>query len=203
MSTATTTGDSEELVGRCYTEARRLPVAIGRFSSGGRMLGGPYTMTQLAVMVGSFVLLVVTRPLWGTHLALDALVVLAVPFVAGWAVARVQIDHRNPLAALVSLAGRTGAPAAGRMHGRPYRQRPARRIAPVATVDFTAAVEPETAAPEPDTERPPVLPARPHRPQPGTPPAPVGTSPGLVPVVSGVQALLAQRAARAREGAHL
>ncbi|MCZ4098082.1 hypothetical protein [Streptomyces sp. H39-C1] len=196
---ATTTNDSEELVGRCYTEARRFPLAVGRFASGGRIPGGPYTMTQLAVMVGSFVLLVVTRPLWGTNPLLDAAVVVAVPFPVGWTVGRVQIDHRNPLAALVSLAGRAGAPAAGRLHGRPFQQRPPRRIAPVATVDFTTTARPDGSAGELSVE--PEQAASAHAiPSSPAPPAPVPAPPR---VVSGVQALLAQRAARARQGARL
>ncbi|MEU3464607.1 hypothetical protein ABZ721_32240 [Streptomyces sp. NPDC006733] len=193
MSTATTTNASDELVGRCYTEARRFPLAVGRLASGGRIPGGPYTMTQLAVMVGGFVLLVVTRPLWGTNPLLDAAVVVAVPFPVGWTVGRVQIDHRNPLAALVSLASRTAAPAAGRLHGRPYQQRPPRRIAPVATVDFTTTARPDagelSAEPEQAASTDVIPPA----------PAPSASAPA--PVVSGVQALLAQRAARARQGA--
>jgi hypothetical protein len=164
-----------QLVGRCYTAARRYPLQVGQFTGGGRIPGGPYTLTQLAVMTGLFVVLVVTRPVWGGHGLLDVLVVLAVPYAAGWAICRVQIHHRNPLAAFAGLAGLVFAPPAGRLHGRPWRPRPARRVAPVITVGVRRpgplAVPGAEAAKDKDSVTP------------------------VAPVVSGVQALLAQRAA--------
>lgn len=187
--TATTTPDGnggEQLVGRCYTAARRYPLQVGQFTGGGRIPGGPYTMTQLAVMIGLFVVLVVTRPVWGGHGLLDLLVVLAVPYAAGWAICRVQIDHRNPLAAFASLAGLVFTPPAGRLHGRPWRQRPARAIGPRVTVDVQPARQaaPHAAAVLPASRRA----VRPRATPAGGPAAPAAA-------VSGVQALLAQRAA--------
>jgi hypothetical protein len=187
----TTTPDSdggEQLVGRCYTSARRYPLQVGQFSNGGRIPGGPYTMTQLAVMIGLFVALVVTRPVWGGNGLLDVLVVLAVPYAAGWGICRVQIDHRNPLAAFASLAGLVFTPPAGRLHGRPWRQRPTRAISPLVTVHVQPAHQ---AAPH--AAKAVLTPAIRHTVRPrataaGGPAAPA-------PVVSGVQALLAQRAA--------
>jgi hypothetical protein len=176
MSTATPVSSSEQLVGRCYTAARRYPLQVGRFANGGRIPGGPYTMTQLAVMIGLFVVLVVTRPVWGGHGLLDIVVVLVVPYAAGWGICRVQIDHRNPLAAFASLSGALFSPPAGRIAGRPWRARPACRLAPLITVHVQAA---EQAAPARARSG--------HAHSLGS-----GTA---APVVSGVQALLAQRAA--------
>ena len=171
--------DGEHLVGRCYTAARRYPLQVGRFSNGGRIPGGPYTMTQLAVMIGVFVVLVVTRPLWGGFGLLDALVVLVVPYAAGWGICRVQIDHRNPLAAVASLAGVALSAPAGKMHGRPVRPRPAHLVAPVVTVHV-----------------------QPPAPGPAVAPAAVGVgerdsgqaAQQPAPLVSGVQTLLARAA---------
>lgn len=194
MTAPTTPGgdSSEQLVGRCYTSARRYPLQVGTFSNGGRIPGGPYTMTQLAVMIGSFVVLVVTRPVWGGRGLLDALVVLVVPYAAGWGICRVQIDHRNPLAAFASLTGVALSPPAGKLHGRPVRQRPGRLLAPLVTVHVqptpaTAESVPETAvAPEPRR----VAPRTAGR------PTGQGAQRAPAPLVSGVQVLLAQRAAQ-------
>lgn len=184
MSTATPVSGGEQLVGRCYTAARRYPLQVGRFESGGRIPGGPYTMTQLAVMVGSFVVLVVTRPVWGGHGLLDIVMVLAVPYATGWGICRVQIDHRNPLTAFASVSGVLFSPPAGRIAGRPWRPRPACLLAPLITVHVRAAAQ---AAPA--TEAP----ASPARARSGG--AHNLDSGAAAPVVSRVQALLAQRAA--------
>lgn len=182
--------DAEVLEGRCYTAARRTPLQTGQWAGGGRIPGGPYTLTQLGVMIGGFVVLTVTRPLWGGGSYWDIAVVIVVPFTAGWAIHRVQVDHRNPVLAVASLIGLAVAPAGGRLRGRAWRPAPVRRHTPQVTVDLCPPAVSAAAA----AEISPGLPART-----GVSPSPsrargVVSRPAVA--VSGVQALLAQRAAK-------
>lgn len=182
-----------ELVGRCYTKARRAPLVHGviRDVNGGRGIrlpGGPYTLTQLAAIVGTFVVLILTRDLWGGHGVLDAVLLLGLPFGAAFALRHLHIDGRNPAAALVSVLTMLTGPGRGRLHGRPYRPaRPTRWGARITLTDACGTGRPDSAGAE---ARPPATGPAATRP---AAPAPVpGGADVPVPVPSGVQALLAQ-----------
>ncbi|SEG85688.1 hypothetical protein SAMN05216223_116119 [Actinacidiphila yanglinensis] len=183
----------EALEGRCYTAARRYPLQIGRFAGGGRIPGGPYTLTQLAVMIGGFVVLIVTRPVWGGHGPFDFLVAAAVPFAAGWAVHRVQIDHRNPLAALVSLSGLVAGRSTGRIHGRPCRAGAPRLVSPRITLHTAPVQAPTRSAAAGAPVR--VAARGSARAEPAA-----AAGPAAAPMVSGVQALLARRTTMSEGG---
>ncbi|MGW1364741.1 hypothetical protein ACWCQP_45965 [Streptomyces chartreusis] len=132
------------LAGRCYTHARRHPLVIGKFPGGGRLWGGPYTIPQALVMVGTFIVLILFQQVWAHFgLLLNALIAFALPYGLGFAVRKVNVDGRNPLAVAGSMLGLMASPATGRMGGRPlkslgrspalgvctvtWRERPARR----------------------------------------------------------------------------
>ncbi|MFE5301889.1 hypothetical protein [Streptomyces sp. NPDC056632] len=115
-----------ELIGRCYTKARRAPLVQGviRDVNGGRVIrlpGGPYTLTQLAAIVTTFVILILTRTVWDGHGLMDAPLLLGLPFAAAFALRYLHIDGRNPAAALVSVMTMLTGPRCGQLHGRPYR----------------------------------------------------------------------------------
>lgn len=186
-----------ELVGRCYTKARRAPLVHGviRDVNGGRGIrlpGGPYTLTQLAAIVTTFVVLILTRAFWGGHGLMDVVLLIGLPFAAAFALRHLHIDGRNPVAALVSVLAMLTGPTWGRLHGRPYRPaRPTRRnaritLAPSGERPPPAApvVRLATAATAPIT-RPATV-------------APATRSAANAPVASGVQALLARRAPSTR-----
>ncbi|MFF9594082.1 hypothetical protein ACF1FX_33715 [Streptomyces sp. NPDC014646] len=193
MTTPIAAEPEEELVGRCYTKARRAPLVHGviRDVHGGRGIripGGPYTLTQLAAIVTTFVVLILTRVVWGGHGLADVVVLLGLPFGAAFALRRLHIDGRNPAAALISVATMLTGPKQGRIHGRPLRHtRPARgdtRITLTATAAKTAEL-PRPATPAPTTQ---------NSPAPGAAPAAAVPEPAVAaPVMSGVQALLARR----------
>lgn len=194
MSPATEEID-EDFVGRCYTKARRAPLVHGvvRSVNGGpnlRLPFGPYTLTQLAAIVISVGLLILSRPLWGGHGVGDVLVLLIVPFATAFAMRHLHVDGRNPAAAAASVVLMLASPRWGRMHGRPLRRARAERDAPRVTLtrpQADGALRPEpTPARAPKTRRPAAhsAPPAPH------PPVPA-------PMASGVQALLAHRAAPA------
>ncbi|GAA3808557.1 hypothetical protein [Streptomyces chiangmaiensis] len=178
----------EDLVGRCYTKARRAPLVHGvvRSVNGGpnfRLPFGPYTLTQLAAIVTSVGLLILSRPLWGGHGLADIVVLLAVPFTAAFGMRHLNIDGRNPAAAAASVALMLTSPRWGRIHGRPLR--PARSWRDDPHITLTPPHPPGSPAPAP-ARAPrtgwPAGDAAPHQ-------APT------TPMTSGVQALLARRPA--------
>ncbi|MEU6987352.1 hypothetical protein ABZ946_28665 [Streptomyces sp. NPDC046324] len=189
----------DELIGRCYTKARRAPLVHGviRDVNGGRGIrlpGGPYTLTQLAAIVTTFVVLILTRAVWGGHGLMDVLLLLGLPFAAAFALRHLHIDGRNPAAALVSVMTMLTGPTWGRLHGRPYRpSRPAH-----GDTRITLAPSGERPAPTSPVVRPR---ERPLTAEPGLADgtnSPIGESAPLAPVASGVQALLARRAPSTR-----
>ncbi|WP_331718412.1 hypothetical protein OH782_41695 (plasmid) [Streptomyces sp. NBC_01544] len=187
---------SDELIGRCYTKARRAPLVHGviRDVNGGRGIrlpGGPYTLTQLAAIVGTFVALILTRAIWGGHGLMDVVILLGLPFAAAFLLRHLHIDGRNPAAALVSVAVMMTGPRWGRLHGRPFR--PARPVRGDTLITVTA--DGPAAGSAPGAARPAAAITDPVRPAPA---APTPDATAGVPVASGVQALLARRAVSAR-----
>ncbi|MCX5317942.1 hypothetical protein [Streptomyces sp. NBC_00154] len=187
---------SDELIGRCYTKARRAPLVHGviRDVNGGRGIrlpGGPYTLTQLAAIVGTFVALILTRAIWGGYGLMDVVVLLGLPFAAAFLLRHLHIDGRNPAAALVSVAVMMAGPRWGRLHGRPFR--PARPVSGDTLITVTADGPAAGSSPAVARQATPVT--HPVRPAPAahTPNTTAGA-----PVASGVQALLARRATSAR-----
>ncbi|MFE7393770.1 hypothetical protein [Streptomyces sp. NPDC057582] len=186
---------SDELIGRCYTKARRAPLVHGviRDVNGGRGIrlpGGPYTLTQLAAIVGTFVALILTRAIWDGHGLMDVVVLLGLPFAAAFLLRHLHIDGRNPLAAMVSVTSMVTGPRWGRLHGRPFR--PARPVGGDTLI--TVAADGPAAGAGPAAARLAPASTHPVRPAPATP-DPDATA--GAPVASGVQALLARRAASA------
>ncbi|MFF4427044.1 hypothetical protein ACFY04_40965 [Streptomyces sp. NPDC001549] len=185
-----------ELIGRCYTKARRAPLVHGviRDVNGGkgiRLPGGPYTLTQLAGIVSTVAALILTRPMWGGHGWLDVAGLLVMPLAVAFVLCHLHIDGRNPAAALLSIALMVAAPRRGQLRGRAYQpSRPTRgdtriHLPPAEPLPDTAANAIEAAA------RPVPTPRQPAWPEPAAP---------AVLVASGVQALLARRAAASRTG---
>ncbi|WP_369370338.1 hypothetical protein AB1046_16275 [Promicromonospora sp. Populi] len=82
-----------------YTKARRIPMLVGKLPSGGRIWGGPYTITQVgAGAVVAFVLWR-TAPLWA-QMGGFMNIAVAVGVVVGvvWATGKLPSSGRNPVA---------------------------------------------------------------------------------------------------------
>jgi len=105
---------------RSYTHARRYPWVIG--SIGGWQLPTQLTLTQLAAMGATLLLLAETRG-WWAHLPrlLNLLVEAALPAAAAWGARHLRIEGRSPGRALLGLVTYLSFPRAGRIHGRPRR----------------------------------------------------------------------------------
>ncbi|NEC11526.1 hypothetical protein G3I34_04235 [Streptomyces sp. SID8014] len=156
MNTPPQEEETDVLIGRCYTHARRFPLVLGRLPGGGRLWGGPYTIPQAIVIVSTAVLLITTQEIWA-HFGVvgNAAITIGMPFTLGLFVRRMRIDGRHPFAVLGSLLGLIGAPTAGRIGGRPVRPlRAGRPVAGLCTVSWQPAPAPKTdqdvapAAPE-------------------------------------------------------
>jgi hypothetical protein len=153
----------ETLVGRCYTKARRHPLVVGTLPGGGRLWGGPYTIPQLVVAAASFALLLLFRPVWA-HFGsvLNVLIAVGVPLALVFAVRRVSVDGRNPLAVAGSVLSVLGSPAEGRLGGRPVKALARRR--PVSgRCTLTRRPTPAAAAAGPVARQTPMHAARPPR----------------------------------------
>ncbi|MEV6654789.1 hypothetical protein [Streptomyces sp. NPDC051219] len=178
-----------ELIGRCYTKARRTPLVVGSVPGGAgrslRLPGGPYTLTQLTAIVATFVALILSRPLWGGHGLMEVIVLLGCPFGAAFLLRHLHIDGRNPAAAAASVAVMMTGPRWGLLHGRPFR--------PFRSVRGDTLITLAADGARADTAPAAVRPA--PRPAPATPAPDAAAG---VPVASGVQALLARRAASVR-----
>ncbi|MEU5234651.1 hypothetical protein AB0G82_36200 [Streptomyces anulatus] len=195
-----------ELIGRCYTKARRRPLVTGTVPGGTgrniRLIGGPYTVTELGTMVGVFLGLLMTRRFWGGGGITDLVVITSCSAGAAFALRYVSIDGRNPLAALIGTAAMLLGPAGGRLNGRAYRAGSAHRTRTLITLHggtgetspepASATARPPHSAPvmTPSGDRPPTRPAPSGR-RDTTPSPPTADG----PVLSGVQALLARRTA--------
>ncbi|WP_149563847.1 hypothetical protein [Streptomyces cacaoi] len=134
-----------QLIGRCYTKARRLPLVLGQWE-GRRLWGGPYTVPQLVTMFVVLLGMVAAFPLWGHFGLLNVLPLVGVPYAASFAVRSLRIEGRSPFAVLASLTLLATAPHQGRLGGQPLR-------APRPAVLFGASTLTWHPAPTPTTGR--------------------------------------------------
>lgn len=115
-STPAHDGAGSARVGRSYTRARRFPWVVGKIQ-GWQIPFGPYTATQLGVLIAGIWLLVQTFSLW-SRLGALGLVFVAAPPAATWAVRHAKIDGRTPIRALGGYVALLLEPAGGRIGGR-------------------------------------------------------------------------------------
>jgi hypothetical protein len=99
-----------------YTKARRIPMLVGKLPSGGRIWGGPYTITQVGAGAVVAFALWQTAPLWARLGGLMNIVV-AVGVVVGvvWATGKLPSSGRNPVAFVMDAMNLTTSP--GRLAG--------------------------------------------------------------------------------------
>lgn len=110
---------AEPIVCATYTHARRHPMVLG--SIAGWSPPFQLTVTQLAVLAGSFMAMLWSRSLWSPLLpgSLGTIATIGIPILATWAVRRVRVEGRS--------IARTGlgwlllwcAPRTGTVAGRP------------------------------------------------------------------------------------
>ena len=99
-----------------YTKARRIPMLVGKLPSGGRIWGGPYTITQVGAGAVVAFALWRTAPLWA-QLGGFMNIVVAVGVVVGvvWATGKLPSSGRNPIALVMDAINLTSS--SGRLVG--------------------------------------------------------------------------------------
>ena len=99
-----------------YTKARRIPMLVGKLPSGGRIWGGPYTITQVGAGAVVAFALWQTAPFWA-RLGGFMNIVVAVGVVVGvvWATGKLPSSGRNPVAFVMDAMNLTSSP--GRLVG--------------------------------------------------------------------------------------
>ena len=105
-----------------YTHARRHPWVLGAI--GNWALPFQVTLTQVAVLVISVLVVKETWPLWGPALPGEVAAVLTVGVTGGltWAARRVRIEGRGPARAAAGWVQFWLTPAEGTAGGRPVRE---------------------------------------------------------------------------------
>lgn len=115
-----TVPDSAQVM-RSFTRAFKVPVLIGKIQ-GWHIPGGPFTVPQVLLAVGTYVTAMWLRPVWGRWGVLDylaaALLAAPVGFFAGK-----RTGARDPLTAGWALLSVLSGPTHGRYRGRPLRHR--------------------------------------------------------------------------------
>lgn len=196
-----------------YTRARRFPRLVGRTHTGGKIWGGPYTITQVVGAVVVVIAMLNTTSLWARGTVFTNVAILAgVTYAVVFALGKMPPDARNPLSVLAGAAGALATPREGRQGGRPLRavrpQRLSARIAVQPTTGQRASsasptARPEAASvpaaasrPEPLRRLPQPQQVRASRPAAAPAPAAAQSPAGGAPVPSGLQQALARAAAR-------
>lgn len=114
--------DDEQAMVACrvYTHGRRHPIVIGNIQG---LRIPPVTPSQLGILVGTFVGLVLTRPLWA-HFGslLNGLLLAGVPITLAWAARAVKMEGRAPWRAGLGWLTLWSAPRSGVRLGRPDRR---------------------------------------------------------------------------------
>lgn len=116
--------DERPRTARFYTSISRIPVLIGKIGES-RIIGGPYTPTQIVLGVLVLVVGYNTMPVWGPLVGSLTLVRLFALLVAAgfvlWASGQLPSSRRKIHNLVIDAAGATIAPGAGKLNGRPVR----------------------------------------------------------------------------------
>jgi hypothetical protein len=110
-----------EIVCATYTHARRHPMVMGQI--GGWTPPFQLTLTQLAVLIVTFVIETQTWQWWGRFLPRMAGVVMALglPCLLAWVVRRTRIEGRSLPRFVAGWLVYVAMPRRGRVGGRAYR----------------------------------------------------------------------------------
>lgn len=80
-----------------FTGARKFPQLIGRTPDGGKLFGGPYTITQVVIAVVGIIVLANTTWLWMRFSLMGNLMAPAALVALVWAAGKLPFGMRNPV----------------------------------------------------------------------------------------------------------
>lgn len=113
----------QRLTGRFYTRARRFKQVLGSLPDGTRIIGGPYSYTQIVVFLGAVILGWATRGLWGTESTIrDLIVLIAVSVGLMVVIGKLPSSRRSLLKLLGGAMNLLSHPGpGGKYQGRPVK----------------------------------------------------------------------------------
>lgn len=115
-------GEDAGILCASYTHARRHPMVLGRIAG----WAPPFqlSVTQLAVLVCSFLALMWSRPAWTIVVpsGLSGVVLLGGPVGVSWAIRRVRVEGRSLPRAALGWLSLWSQPSAGTVGGRAVRE---------------------------------------------------------------------------------
>lgn len=147
---------------RSFTRAFKVPVLIGKIQ-GWHIPGGPFTVPQVLLAVGTYVTAMWLRPMWGRWGVLDYLAAATLAAPVGYFAGKLRTGSRDPLAAGWALLSVLSGPTHGRYRGRALRHRTRLpwRLGPARLATARAGGPPAGAAPEPQAQPSAVAPPDP------------------------------------------
>jgi hypothetical protein len=117
----------ERIACASYTHARRHPMVLGRIAG----WAPPFqlSVTQLGVLVVSFLTLTWARPVWSLVVppGASALVLLGLPCALAWVIRRVRVEGRSLPRAAVGWLSLWSHPPGGVARGRAVHERRGQR----------------------------------------------------------------------------
>jgi hypothetical protein len=133
-------GDAGRLQCASYTHARRHPMVLGRIAG----WAPPFqlTITQVLVVLGTFMFVTWSWSLWAPHLpaTISFLAAAGAPIAAAWAVRHLRLEGRSLARTALGYLTLLSMPRAGRVGGRPLRT--GRAVHTGATVWISVGLEP-------------------------------------------------------------
>jgi hypothetical protein len=135
-------------VGRSYTRGRTSPYLIRKWPGSRVTLPmGPYTLTQLVILVGTGYLLINFSDYWAFFGGFNIVIGVGLPVGLTYAARHTRVEGRDPLRAGLALVTYLLQPRSGLLRGRGWRAAAPVRVPGRAfvVVDLPAAVHPAAA----------------------------------------------------------
>lgn len=136
-------------VARFFSQARRIPMLVGKLPDGTRIWGGPYTIYQILAVLVTASGMYLFRSQWSSGAILSDLLVGAVLVACvGLLAGQIPLDARNPFVLVGGFGNALQAPRMGTYRGRRVRLRkPHQPRISVSVQPLPREMDDEVAAP--------------------------------------------------------
>lgn len=121
-------------VAKFFSQARRIPMLIGKLPDGSRIWGGPYTGYQLIALIITGSGLYLFHDLWSSGAILsDIFLGVVIAVCAGLLAGQIPLDARNPMILVAGFGNALQAPRTGTYRGKAPKLRKPHRSAPTVS----------------------------------------------------------------------
>lgn len=122
--------DRQPEVAKFFSQARRIPMLIGKLPDGSRIWGGPYTGYQVIALIVTGGGLYLFHDLWSSGAILsDIFLGVVIAICVGLLAGRIPLDARNPMVLVAGFGNALQAPRTGTYRGAAPRVRKPHRSA--------------------------------------------------------------------------